>query len=267
MRGDRARSVLQASRFADVRWVPETTSTNADLLAVARAGGPAGTVLVADHQLGGRGRLDRVWEAPPDSSLLCSILLRPDLAPAQAPLVAWAVALAAADACRDVAQVEPLLKWPNDLLLADASGRMGKVAGVLSESIVEGDQLLGVVVGIGLNVNWPDELPPGLEDVAIALNHVVGHTVDREDLLIGMLWALERWVDRLDQPDGALELIGAYAERCATIGERVRVEQTGGSFEGTATGISDEGHLLVDPADGGDQVEVTVGDVVHLHHR
>src|SRR4051812_27340870 len=109
------------------------------------AGAPEGLAAVADHQTAGRGRLGRAWVAPPGASLLLSVLFRPDLAPERLHLTTAAVALAAAEACEAVAGVLPVLKWPNDLLVGDR-----KLAGVLAES-----RLPAVVVGIGLNVNWP----------------------------------------------------------------------------------------------------------------
>jgi BirA family biotin operon repressor/biotin-[acetyl-CoA-carboxylase] ligase len=268
MRGDRARSLAAETRFADVRWVPETQSTNSDGLALARAGAPDGVVLVADHQSAGRGRLDRSWQAPAASSLLVSVLLRPALEPAEAHLTATAVGLAAVDACREVAGVAPSLKWPNDLVIeGDGSRPIGKLGGILAESIVEGSRLEAVVVGLGLNVNWPDDLPPELAGIAVALNAVVGHEIDREDLLGHLLVGLDGWCDRLATSEGRAELVDRYRSACATIGRSVRVERPAGSFEGRAVGLTDDGQLLVEPSGGGGAItEISVGDVVHLRH-
>src|SRR3954452_9552408 len=120
MQGSRARSALEGSRFADLRWVAETESTNDDLLRLARDGAPEGIVLVAEHQRSGRGRLDRTWHAPPGSSLLISILMRPALAPADAHLVSTAVACAAVEACAGSATADARLKWPNDRVVVGA---------------------------------------------------------------------------------------------------------------------------------------------------
>ena len=134
----------------DIHWLDEVDSTNTYVRDRARRGAPAGLVVVADHQTAGRGRLDRRWESPPGANLLASVLLRPDCAAEDVHLCAGAVALAGADACREVAGVEPVLKWPNDLLVGGA-----KLAGVLAEAEFEGTDLRAVVVGIGLNVAWP----------------------------------------------------------------------------------------------------------------
>src|SRR5262249_9172267 len=108
-----ANRALERTRFSNVRWVDETGSTNADLTAAARAGACDGTVLVADHQTAGRGRADRVWTAPPGSSLLLSVLLRPSAA--FAPFAGMAVGVAATDGIAAATGVQVRLKWPNDL--------------------------------------------------------------------------------------------------------------------------------------------------------
>ncbi|MEA3018492.1 MAG: BirA family transcriptional regulator, partial [Actinomycetota bacterium] len=163
--GEAAKRAMAGSRFADLRWVDETGSTNADLLALARDGAPEGIVLVADHQTAGRGRAGRSWVAPPGSSLLLSVLVRP---PASvAGLSSMAIALAAADAVGDLAGFRPRLKWPNDLVWpGDGTAPDRKLAGILAEAHWPSEHEVAVVVGIGVNVNWPADLPEALEDVA-----------------------------------------------------------------------------------------------------
>lgn len=271
---DGARSALDTTRFTDVRWFGEIDSTNRYLLDEARAGAPEGLVAVADHQTAGRGRLGRSWVAPAASSLLVSILLRPSLAAGQLHLVNVSVGLAAADACGSVAKVEPGLKWPNDLLV---DGR--KLAGVLAEAVLPGPRAIGgpgpggpgpgggpggpaVVVGAGINVNWPDELPEKLVGAAVSLNHLAGRPVDRARLLVALLRSLEERLTVLAEPGGPRALMSEYRRRCATIGSAVRVDLADESFTGVATDLSDEGHLLVNT----DAClrTVSAGDVVHL---
>jgi BirA family transcriptional regulator, biotin operon repressor / biotin---[acetyl-CoA-carboxylase] ligase len=134
----------------DVHRLDEVDSTNSYVRRLARHGAAAGLVAVADHQTAGRGRLDRRWESPPGANLLTSVLLRPACAAEDVHLCAGAVALAAVQACREVAGVEPVLKWPNDLLLGGA-----KLAGVLAEAEFAGSTLSAVIVGVGINVAWP----------------------------------------------------------------------------------------------------------------
>ena len=249
--------MLAATRFGDVRWFPEIDSTNRWVLEQARAGAPEGLVAVADHQTAGRGRLGRTWAAPPGASLLASVLLRPHLPPDSLHLVTAAVALAASDACRSGAGVEPGLKWPNDLLVGDR-----KLAGVLAEADLGSAGGPAVVVGIGINVNWPDPLPEELEAIATSLDRAAGRPVDREALLVDLLVGLERRYAGLGHEGGRAALASEYRARCSTIGRAVRVELADESFTGTACDVNDAGQLLVTT----DVClrTVSAGDVVHL---
>jgi BirA family biotin operon repressor/biotin-[acetyl-CoA-carboxylase] ligase len=287
---DRARQHLAASRFADVRWVPETGSTNSDAMALARDGAPEGIVLVADHQTGGRGRQGRVWVAPPEASLLVTVLLRP---PARVVgLTAMAVGVAMAEAVEQVTGHGPGLKWPNDLVVAsgdgagtdDPGGRVApadrKLAGILAEAdwppgtTASGgwrepapDDRLAVVVGLGINVNWPTELPDDVPDelaeIATALNHLTGHDVDRVELLVAFLRQLEVRYDRLVRDRSPAALLDEWRRRSATLGRRVRVDLGSHDVEGTAVDLTGEGHLVVETLEG-ERRAFAVGDVVHL---
>jgi BirA family biotin operon repressor/biotin-[acetyl-CoA-carboxylase] ligase len=279
--GGRARSALAegpATRFGDVRWVPDTGSTNADAMALVRDGAAEGIVLVADHQTAGRGRRDRVWEAPPGASLLLTVLLRP---PADVvDLCTMAVGIAAAEAVAAVAGFEPRLKWPNDLVWpGDGSAPDRKLAGILAEADWPAgstpdagyrppapSERIGVVVGIGINVTWPAELPPELADLAIACNHVTDREVDRVDLLVALLRRLEHWYAALVATRDREPLLAAWRARSATLGRRVRVDLGADDVEGTAVDVTVDGHLVVDLLDGGTRT-ISVGDVTHLRHH
>jgi BirA family biotin operon repressor/biotin-[acetyl-CoA-carboxylase] ligase len=257
---------MPGTRFTDIRRFDSLDSTNRYLLDEARAGAPEGVVAVADHQTAGRGRLGRVWEAPPGANLLVSVLMRPDLPSDQRHLVTAVVALAAVDAVAEVAGAAVGVKWPNDLLAPD--GR--KLAGVLAEADlsapVTGVALVPpVVVGIGVNVNWPasdDDLPEPLRGAATSVRQVVGRPVDRSDLLDGLLAALEPRVADLGSEAGRDRQTGDLRTRCVTLGSRVRVELPDERFEGTALDVTGAGHLLVDVA--GTVRTVVAGDVVHV---
>ena len=276
---------MPQNRFADVRRFESIDSTNRYLLDEARAGAPDGVVAVADHQTAGRGRLGRSWEAPPGANLLLSVLLRPALDPADRHLATTAVALAAVDAIASLgldgshgsdgavgsdgshgSDGAVGIKWPNDLV--DRSGR--KLAGVLAEtdllpaSATEG-QPAPIVVGIGINVNWPGgdaDLPAELRGLAVSLRMLAGAPVDREGLLDGLLAALAPRAADLGTTGGRRRLSDDLLAVCTTIGTSVRVDLADSSFVGTATGISPEGHLLV--ASDGVTRTVVAGDVVHV---
>jgi BirA family biotin operon repressor/biotin-[acetyl-CoA-carboxylase] ligase len=211
--------------------VAETGSTNSDLLERC-LDLPDRTVLRAEHQTAGRGRLDRRWEAPPGSNLLASLLFR--VVPADPGELMRRVALAAVVAVRSVSPTEVALKWPNDVLLG---GR--KLAGLLAQRADDGS----VVVGIGLNVGWA---PDGAARLG-------GH-VRPAELLAVLLEAYDTLA-----PD--IEPI--YRTELATLGERVRVELPSGDLVGTAVDVDGAGRLVVI-----DECAIThrlaIGDVVHL---
>ena len=238
-----------------IRWLDEVGSTNTTARDQARQGAAEGLVIVADHQTAGRGRLDRQWESPPGANLLASVLLRPECDAGDVHLCTGALALAAADACQEVAGVEPVLKWPNDLLVG---GR--KLAGVLAEAEFSGGALVAVVAGIGLNVAWPGPDGAGgtcLDDVGAA-----AQPVDRRVLLERLLDALAARRGSLDHASGRLALADEVRRRCATLGQAVRVVLPGEELTGLATAIDDAGQLVVETAAG--PRRVTAGDVVHL---
>lgn len=256
---------MPETRFADVRRFESIDSTNRYVLDEARAGAPEGVVAVADHQTAGRGRLGRSWEAPAGANLLLSVLLRPDIEPGDRHLATAAVALAAVDAIGSAGVSGVSIKWPNDLV--DPMGR--KLAGVLAEAdLAPGSpvgQLDPVVVGIGINVNWPDsdtDLPADLIGRASSVRQLAGRPLDRDRLLGSFLVALEPRVADLATPAGRSRLARDLLSGCSTVGTRVRVDLPDGSFEGTATGISPEGHLVVATPEG--TRAVVAGDVVHV---
>lgn len=277
MEGDDAISGPVRSRFTDVRRVASTGSTNADVMELARQGEAEGVVVVADHQTAGRGRAGRTWTAPPGASLLCTVLLRP---PARvAPLVTFALAVAAAEAVERLADFAPRLKWPNDLVVEapgpDGPVRTRKLAGILAEAewppssnIAAGwrdpgpDERATVAAGIGLNVEWPDELPDDLADIAVAINHVSDRAVTRDEVLEALLDRFDLHYGRLVSGD-VDAVLDAWRARSATLGQEVRVDLGADDVVGTAVDVDQDGHLVVEPLEGGRRT-IAVGDVVHL---
>ena len=239
--------------------VPEVGSTNAELVAGAGrdpedGGVPEGTVLVAEHQVSGRGRLDRVWTSPPRAGLTVSFLLRPDVPAARRGWLPLLTGVALAEAVAEVTGVLPSLKWPNDLLARD--GR--KLAGILAES-----SGTAVVVGVGLNVSTTaEELP----DTGTSLARVLGTPVDRGPVLLAFLRAVERryvaWTAALGDPV-ASGLAQDYLAWSSTVGTEVTVSLPDGStLEGTAQAVDWDGRLVVATSNG--TVELATGDVRHV---
>ena len=234
-----------------VQHFDEIDSTNTYLASRALEGAPEGHVAVAAYQSVGRGRLERQWEAPANSALLCSILLRPSLEPSQLQLVTVALALSARAALVRTSGVRPDLKWPNDLIV---NGR--KIAGLLSELVMtpEGP---AVVAGIGLNLTaHPTHL------VATNVREEAGVTVTPAALLDLLLEELDARRALLDTAEGIESLQLEYQKALVTIGASVRVETTNGNFFGVATGVDSAGRLIVTNADETRIFEV--GDVTHL---
>lgn len=225
----------------------QTDSTNLRLLALARAGAPAWTAVVADSQTAGRGRGGRAWASPPGVALHFSVLLRPSLAPDLLPLVTLAAGCAVADAVRAETGLRAGLKWPNDLLV---NGR--KACGVLCEAETGPAGAPAVVVGIGLNVNTPpDALPPRPAFPATSLAAEAGRTFDREALLRACLGALRIAAARLEGPAGAAATVARFNELDALCGARLDVSLPDGSVaRGTGRGAAPSGALLLETAAG-----------------
>ncbi|GAB3357376.1 biotin--[acetyl-CoA-carboxylase] ligase [Modestobacter lapidis] len=240
--------------WRSVEVVEAIGSTNATLVAAAAGEAPEGTVLVAEHQEAGRGRLDRVWTSPPRAGLTVSLLLRPDVPAARRAWLSLLTGVALAEAVAEAAGVRASLKWPNDLLAPDGA----KLAGILSEAAGR-----AVVVGVGLNVSTTaDELP----DTGTSLARVAGADVDRPGVLLAFLRAFERrylrWVQVLGDPVSS-GLAGDYLAWCSTVGSTVTVTMPDGStLDGVAAAVDWDGRLVVHGPAG--PVELASGDVTHV---
>lgn len=235
---------------------PRTGSTNDVARDLAAQGAPEGTVVVADEQTAGRGRLERRWIAPPGTCLLCSILFRPALALHQAHRLTMLCSLAAADAVAAVSGCAPGIKWPNDLVVL-SDGRVKKLAGLLTETGLVGERLDFVVVGVGLNVNVSPGDLAGLAPDATSLLAEVGAPVDRWRLLAAMLAGIETRYAAVRAGQNPRD---EWALRLVTIGQRVRATAAGAALVGLAEGVDEEGALLLRSDDGTVQ-RLLAGDV------
>ncbi|MFD1825562.1 MULTISPECIES: biotin--[acetyl-CoA-carboxylase] ligase [Mumia] len=244
------------SWWQDVRVVPETASTNADLAALARAGAPEGTLLTTDHQTAGRGRLDRKWEMPPYSAVAVSILVHPRVEGHRwtwLPLLAGLAAVAAARQAGVIAE----LKWPNDVIVEDR-----KLGGLLVER-VDTPSGPAAVVGCGINVSvTPEEI--GVPN-ATSLTHEGSPTAERTGLVSEYAKAFEALYDGWTKAGGDPEagLRAAYENVSATLGREVSVLYPDGTtLEGTAVGLDESGRLQV--SHDGEVTAVSAGDITHL---
>ncbi len=255
-----------------LEFVDECASTNTELTTRLAADVlPDFSVLVSTSQTGGRGRLGRVWVAPPGQTLAVSVLLRPRLA-SGVPLAiddfGWLPLIAGLAMTRAVASLVPShavsLKWPNDV---QVDGR--KVSGLLAEVLPGGD---AVVMGAGLNLFIPHGLLPTATSTSLGLCD----PIVPDDQLVDA--ALSRYLTELSSLVSGFLSAGAdpvasgiaalMVEHCSTIGQRVRVQLPGGDdLLGTATGIDDRGRLRVHDETEGKVVAVAAGDVTHLRYQ
>ena len=230
----------------EIEYHDSLPSTNARARELA-AEGATDVAVVADEQTGGRGRLDRGWVSPPGGIWL-SVLCRPNLPPAHAPILTLAAAVAATETARE-AGVDARIKWPNDLLVPGVDSDE-KLAGILTEMEGEADRVSWVVVGIGINVDTAG-LPAGATSL-------LAHTdeVDRRTFVQRLL---ERFDACRDDPDSVLS---AWREHALTIGQRVRVETPTDEIVGEAVDVEFPGSLVVETDDG--RARIHAGDCEHL---
>lgn len=228
-----------------VHYLDSVTSTNDEAKALAKEGAAEGLVVVAEEQVKGRGRRGRSWASPPYVGVWSSTVLRPIISPQDAPKVALVAALAAVCAVEEAADLEALVKWPNDVLV---NGK--KVAGILVEMEAELDAVRFLVIGIGINANLPIEaIPEEARERASTLVRERGQKIDRALLLGRLLTHLERFYLTW-QVRGFSPILREVRERTAYLGRDVKVVEHGDSWVGEAVSIAPDGSLLVRAPDG-----------------
>ncbi len=226
---------------AEIMSFRRAVSTNDIGLALAGQGCPEGTVIVADMQTGGRGRLGRSWVAPAGTGLLFSVVLRPELPVAQASALAFLGALAGAAALRALYALAVELKWPNDIMLGTR-----KLGGVLAEIVAESGVVRRAVVGVGINVNMSeDDFPPELRAEAVSVAQKLGSRVPRAPLLRRVLEEMDRRYDVVRREKSAKSLVHEWRATAPHTGRIVRVKHNGEEQEGTVAGFDDDGALLL----------------------
>ncbi|HEV8572131.1 MAG TPA: biotin--[acetyl-CoA-carboxylase] ligase [Actinomycetota bacterium] len=251
----------RAVRASGIRVPPmfleETGSTNLEARALAEAGAPEWTLVGAGHQTAGRGRMGRRWMSAPGRSLLFSVVLHPMLPPDDAAVVSLLAASEMAAACRNVAGVEVVSEWPNDLI----AGRR-KVGGILTETALKGKGVEFLVLGVGVNVSMGlEDFPEQVRGTATSLA-MEGGSTEPIDLLAAFLSGF-RGTYRPAQDGFARSVVGRYRPVCATLGRRVRATVLDGTtVVGKAVDLDDRGGLVLD-VDGGKKT-VGFGEIAHL---
>jgi BirA family biotin operon repressor/biotin-[acetyl-CoA-carboxylase] ligase len=234
----------------------ETASTNADAFRLAEDGADEGTTVIADGQSGGKGRRGRVWSSPSGVNLYCSVVLRPQIMPHEAPQLTFLSAVAVARAIESTTALKPEIKWPNDVLVNGS-----KVAGLLNEMSAETDGINFVILGIGVNLNMAaEQFPPDLRSPATSLLLEYGVPVNRVQFAASMLGSLDRlYADFLRQGFGPVR--EEWQRRCNAAGREVVVSEGGNELSrGMFAGIDSDGALLLRQPDGVEE-RILSGDV------
>ena len=225
----------------------EVSSTNSVLARSAQGGAPEGTVVLAEGQTAGRGRLGKVWFSPAGVNLYASTLFRPPLAPSGVTVFSFIASLALFDAIQEEGAT-PAIKWPNDVLVSRK-----KVAGVLAEAASSGERMDYVILGVGVNLNVEGTVltaelgSAGL--AATSLREVVGREIDRSAFTGRFLTLLDEWF-QIYRSRGPEVIFEAWRDREITTGRRVEVREVAERFDGRVLGVNGAGHLVVQDSHG-----------------
>lgn len=235
-----------------VHFAKETDSTNLWIKRLAKEGAPQGTLALAEFQSAGRGRLGRSWEVPKGTSVMMSILLRPEFEPQYAPMLTLVMGMAVAKAVK-LLGFEVSIKWPNDVVVSHK-----KICGILTEMGVRDGKIDYAVIGVGINVNIR-EFPAEMEDKATSLYLESGREFDRSQIPGLVMEAFENYYEKFAATCNLSGLKAEYESILANYNQPVRVLAKE-PYEGIARGITDSGELLVEKTDG-TVVEVSAGEV------
>ncbi len=229
-----------------IHYFPSVESTNERLKTMAEEGAPEGTVVLAEEQTRGKGRLGRSWSSPLGKGIWLSVLLKPAVFPQETPGFTLVAAVAVTRALNGpYAYLKAGIKWPNDILI-----RERKICGILTELKAEADRLHYLVIGIGLNANQaPEDFPPELASTATSLYLESGKKADRLALTASVINELDHLYTTI-RTQGTGPIIQAWKKNSITLERRVSVSLPAGNFSGTAVDIQDDGALVVQGDDG-----------------
>lgn len=234
------RQGLENSVFGkrEIIHVDEVDSTNRMAKDLAIKGTPEGTLVIAERQTRGRGRMDRDWFSPPGEGIYMTMVLRPSLPPAEAPKITLLTGVAMAESLREISGIEVKIKWPNDIVI---KGK--KLAGILTELSAEIDAINFVLIGIGVNVNT-EEFPGSLQEMATSLLIETGRHFSRAPLIRVFLSRSEAYYEE-SKRRGFDGIIRTWNDLTDTIGRRVRIETLGKVYTGEALRVDTDGALIL----------------------
>lgn len=206
---------------------------------------PEGTVIIAEEQLTGRGRMNRKWHSPKYTGIWMSVILRPNLPPPKAPQLTLITAVAVVQAIEEFIGLQPQIKWPNDILI---NGK--KVTGILTELQADADRIISIIIGIGINVNQQlEDYPEELRDIATSLSIESGNKLQRADLVKKLLYKLEHlYLLYLEKGFHPIKLL--WESYAISIGKNITARTITGSIHGKALGITDDGVLMIEDETG-----------------
>ena len=218
----------------------EVDSTNEEAASLAVRGAPEGTVVIADAQRRGRGRLGRRWASPGGVGIYLSVILRPPMPPHGAPALTLLGAVAVVEAIERMTGLEVGVKWPNDLIV-----RGRKVGGILGEVDAETSRLHHVILGIGINLNQDEaDFEAKLRRTATSLRIESGHLVDRTAMIRSVCESLDTWYDRF-LSSGVASILEGVRRRCLTLGREVVARSGDQELRGLAVEVDDAGALVI----------------------
>jgi BirA family transcriptional regulator, biotin operon repressor / biotin---[acetyl-CoA-carboxylase] ligase len=233
-------SYLKTKRFGhSISYFEECTSTQDIAHEIASEGAEDGTLIVAESQSAGKGRMARPWESTKVKGIWMTLIIRPNVLPQQAPQFTLIAAVAVVNAIRSICpDIHPEIKWPNDILI---NGK--KCTGILTEMIAEMDRVKALLIGIGINVNQQvDDFPDELQSIATSLSIESQHEIERAELIAAILYNLEKYSDIYIQ-HGFQPIKTLWEEFSGTIGKRIKATTLRETIEGIAVGITEDGVL------------------------
>ncbi len=242
-----------------IHYQDELGSTNTVLLELGEKGASEGTIVIADKQTEGKGRLGRKWISPSGTNLYISVLFRPEISAADSPLFTFLASIALNETIEKTGVTNTEIKWPNDIQM---DGK--KVAGVLTEMRTKREMVDFIVVGIGVNINMSRDYinaeMGNVSRIATSIKENLGKDIDRAKFTADLLLELEKWY-QIFCNKGKKPILEEWTRAWGHMNKRVRINMEGEQgFEGSALGIDDRGYLLV-KTDNGEITKIIAGDV------
>ncbi|HOP30507.1 MAG TPA: biotin--[acetyl-CoA-carboxylase] ligase [Spirochaetota bacterium] len=253
------RKNLKTSVFGkrDIRIFEATDSTNIEAFNLAAAGAPEGSIVIADRQKAGKGRMGRAWSSPAGKNVYISVILRPGIPPYLAPRLTIVTAVALSDTLIESGVPGHRIKWPNDILVGDK-----KISGILTEMKGDTDSIEFIITGIGININASlADYPPELQSTVTSLNIILNRTTDRNDFTALLLSNLEKYYNRFLMGEFS-GILSTWKERADIINREIKVQQFNETFTGRVIDLNEDGNLLVDT--GMEIKTVNSGDINYL---